>query len=130
MESHIVTHVPAIRSFRSIRARLLASPIAAGAVVLAAVVALWNVTATSIVIAKTAALVAAEFGMVAIKRKRNDAKRKPAADSLVKPGVALPSEEWPAIRTRGLVTVGPLTGRAATPSMRNAQMPRAVGREM
>ena len=25
MESHIVTHVPAIRSFRSIRARLLAS---------------------------------------------------------------------------------------------------------
>jgi GT2 family glycosyltransferase len=102
-------------------ARALASPIGAAVAVLVAGIALWNVTATSIVIARTAAVVAAEFGMSAIKSKPNDVKRQPAVDSLVKPGLALPSQERPSVRTRGLVTVGPLAGRAATPSMRSAQ---------
>ena len=51
-------------------------------------------------------------------------------DLPVKPGVTLPSEEWPSVGTRGLVSVGPPVGRTAAPSMRNVRVPRAIGREL
>ena len=63
--------------------RSLASPIGAAVAVLVAGIAIWKVTATSIVIARTAEVVAAEFGMVEIKSKPNDVKRQPGVDSLV-----------------------------------------------
>jgi glycosyltransferase involved in cell wall biosynthesis len=108
----------------------LASPIGAAFAALVVGIALWHVTAGSMVIRRAAAAVAAEFGMVAIRRKRNDRKHPSPVDSPVQPGVALPAHEWPSAGAREFVTVEPLAGRVAASSTRNARRPRVSSREL
>jgi GT2 family glycosyltransferase len=110
--------------------RALASPIGAAFALLVAGIALRSVTLMSTVIVRAAAVVAADFGMLALGRTRSDLQRRPVVDASAQPGAARPSHDWPSARTREFVAVGPLAGRPSASSTRNARLPRAIGREL